>query len=124
MTETYINPKREQIEQLLATDIDGPLVMVNLLRFAPDGGEEAYRSYGAAATPFLEKYGATIRFFGAGAATVIGGDEDWDEVILVEYPSKQAFIDMTSDPDYPSELRSGALADSRLYCTIEGARGS
>lgn len=118
MADTYINPSPEQMQQLLATEIEGPLVMVNLLRFAPEGGAEAYRAYGAAATPFLQKSGATVRFFGAGVATVIGGEE-WDEVILVEYPSKQAFLDMTSDPDYPSDLRRGALADSRLYCTVQ-----
>lgn len=123
MPETYINPSRDQMSELLKSGLDGPLVMLNLLRFAPDGGEEAYRAYGEAATPFLQKSGASIRFFGKGAGTVIGGEEQWDEVILVEYPSMQAFIEMTSDPDYPSELRSGALVDSRLYCTIEGAMG-
>lgn len=123
MADTYINPSPDQLAALLEIEIDGPLVMVNLLRFAPDGGEEAYRQYGAAATPFLEKSGASIRFFGHGVATVIGGEE-WDEVILVEYPSKQAFLDMTGDPDYPSALRSGALADSRLYCTVQADRGA
>ena len=118
MADTYINPSAEQLQALIATEIDGPLVMVNLLRFAPDGGEAAYRAYGAAATPFIQKAGASIRFFGTGVATVIGGEE-WDEVILVEYPNKQAFFDMTGDPDYPSDLRSGALADSRLYCTVQ-----
>ena len=116
MAETFINPSTEQIRALVAAELDGPLVMVNLLRFAPDGGAERYRAYGAAATPFLNKYGATVRFLGTGLATVIGGEE-WDEVILVEYPSKQAFLDMISDPDYPSDLRTGALADSRLFCT-------
>ena len=29
----------------------------------------------------------------------------------------QAFFEMTGDPDYPSDLRAGALEDSRLYCT-------
>ena len=116
MAETFINPSTEQIRALVAAELDGPLVMVNLLRFAPDGGAERYRAYGAAAAPFLNEYGATVRFLGTGLATVIGGEE-WDEVILVEYPSKQAFFDMISDPDYPSDLRTGALADSRLFCT-------
>jgi hypothetical protein len=50
--------------------------------------------------------------------TLIGpGDEEWDEILLVEYPSKAAFFEMTGDPDYPREIRGGALADSRLYCT-------
>jgi hypothetical protein len=50
------------------------------------------------------------------AATVIGG-EDWDRMILVEYPSKQAFLEMSGNADYPSEIRANALLDSRLICT-------
>ena len=45
------------------------------------------------------------------------GPDHWDEVLLVEYPNIQAFFDMTTDPEYPSEIRAGGLADSRLYCT-------
>lgn len=116
MPETYIHPSPEQIEALRAMDLQGPVVMVNLLRFAPDGGAEAYQRYGEAASPFIAASGATVRYLGHGAATVIGPDR-WDEVILVEYPSLQAFFEMTGKPDYPSEIRAGALADSRLYCT-------
>lgn len=68
--------------------------------------------------PFLMKSGATIRYLGDVAATAIGG-EDWDEIVLVEYPTLRAFFEMTSDPEYPSEIRAGSLADSRLYCTQE-----
>lgn len=118
MTDTFITPSTENIAALQSLDLDGPVVMLNLLRFRPDGGEAEYRRYGQAAMPFLQRSGATIKYFGAGRATVIGG-EQWDEVVLVEYPTLQAFFEMTGDPDYPSDIRSGALADSRLYCTQE-----
>ena len=120
VSDTYIHPSQEQIAAIRGMDLEGPLVMLNLLRFAPDGGAEAYARYGAAAAPFLQRTGAKVRYAGNVAATVIGGDR-WDEIILVEYPSKQAFFDMTGDPGYPSELRAGALVDSRLYCTQETA---
>ena len=103
-------------------ELDGPILMLNLLRFAPDGGAEAYARYGAAAAPFLEKAGASIRYLGQVAGTFIGG-EDWDEVILVEYPSKAAFLAMSGDPDYPGHLRAEALSDSRLICTQAGRAG-
>lgn len=106
----------EQISAIAKMDLEGPVVMLNLLRFAPDGGAEAYARYAEAAQPFLERVGASVRFMGNVAATVIGGEE-WDEVVLVEYPSKQAFLDMIGDPEYPHEIRAGALVDSRLYCT-------
>lgn len=121
MAETYINPSREQIEALQKLELDGPLIMVNLLKFNPDGGAEEYARYGQKAAPFIAKAGAKVRYLGHVMATVIGGEE-WDEVILVEYPSKQAFFDMTGDPDYPSDVRSGALVDSRLYCSQEVSR--
>jgi uncharacterized protein (DUF1330 family) len=120
MPETYLHPSTEQIAAIQALDIDGPLVMLNLLRFRPDGGTEEYARYGAAAAPFLAAAGASIRYAGDVHGTVIGApDEDWDEIIMVQYPSKQAFFDMTSVPDYPSAIRASALADSRLYCTQE-----
>ena len=115
MTDTYIHPSPEQIAAIRDMDLDGPIVMLNLLRFGPDGAE-AYARYGQAAAPFIERTGASIRYLGNVAATVIGG-EPWDQVILVEYPSVAAFLQMTGDPDYPSGLRAEALADSRLYCT-------
>lgn len=121
MTETFISPSPENIAALRELDLDGPVVMVNMLRFRPDGGEAEYRRYGAAAMPFLQEAGATIRYFGEGRATVIGADE-WDEVVLVEYPSLRAFFEMTGNPDYPSDIRAGALSDSRLYCTQEPQR--
>lgn len=40
----------------------------------------------------------------------------------VEYPTVQAFFEMTGTPEYPFDVRAGALADSRLYGTHERAR--
>ena len=123
MSETYLHPSAEQIAAIQAMDLDGPVMMLNLLRFAPDGGAEQYARYGAAASTFLVKAGARIRYLGAVHGTVIGpGADEWDEIILVEYPNKHAFFEMTGHPDYPSEIRAGALLDSRLYCSQESSR--
>jgi uncharacterized protein (DUF1330 family) len=116
MTKAYLDSTDDQMRSFVATEIDGPIVMLNLLRFDPDGGAERYARYIVEAKPFLEKVGGTIRYLGAARSTLIGG-EDWDEVLLVEYPSRQAFFDMAGDPDYPSELRASSLLDSRLICT-------
>jgi len=119
MTTAHLSPTAEQRNAIIALDVDGPLVMINLLRFKPDGGAETYARYGQLAAPFLARVGAKIRYAGRGRATFIGG-ETWDEVVLVEYPSKQAFLDMVGAPGYPSDVRAAALLDSRLYCTTEG----
>ena len=48
------------------------------------------------------------------------GEEEWDEIALYEYPSIDAFIEMQRDKRYQDvvPLRTDALIDSRLYCTI------
>ena len=53
MAESFINPSADNIAALQAMQLDGPVVMVNLLRFRPDGGAEEYERYAAAALPFL-----------------------------------------------------------------------
>lgn len=113
----YIDPTGAQLRALAESDSDGPIVMLNLLRFAPDGGAARYARYMEAATPHLERVGGKLRFLGDAVATVIGG-ETWDEVLLVEYPSREAFLAMIADPDYPADLRRAALVDSRLVCTV------
>ena len=50
--------------------------------------------------------------------TVIGPDQ-WDIVLVVEYPSKPVFYELIKDPEYQkiAPIRGRALIDSRLYCT-------
>ena len=49
--------------------------------------------------------------------------EAWDDAVLVEYPSRAAFLKMLSEPTYQAAVphRSAALMDSRLIAT-HGAR--
>jgi len=113
-----IEPKPKQITDFIKGDVDGPIVMINLLKFKPDGGRESYQKYGELAAPHIVKAGAKIVYHGSGKATIIG-DDGWDSVLLVEYASKQDFFDMVTDPEYVklSKHRTDALLDSRLYCT-------
>ena len=95
---------------------DGPVVMLNLLAFNPDGGAERYAKYTAAVTPLLEGVGGRIVFAGAAGPALIG-DGRWDAVALAEYPTRQAFMDMVTSPEYEAiaHLRTEALADSALH---------
>ena len=40
--EVFLLPTRDQFKQLMAMDYDGPIRMINLLKFKPDGGRESY----------------------------------------------------------------------------------
>jgi uncharacterized protein (DUF1330 family) len=95
---------------------DGPVVMLNLLRFRPEGGAERYAEYGAAVAPLLERVGGEVLFAGQPAAALIG-DDSWDLVALARYPTRQAFLDMVSSPEYREigHLRTESLIASELH---------
>ncbi|MFN8160735.1 MAG: DUF1330 domain-containing protein [Solirubrobacterales bacterium] len=125
--EAAIEPSGEQVKRLASSTDTEPIVMVNLLRFkevadgvdAEDGisGEEAYGRYGAGVAPYLQAAGGRILAAVRCEEGVIGPEEgDWDMVILAAYPSRQAFLEMVSDPGYQEvhRHRAAALADSRL----------
>ena len=117
---TYIMPTPDQFKQLMSQDYKGPIVMVNLLKFKPDGGAESYRKYYEATTELMAGKAITrIVYRGNGLMPVIG-EEKWDEIALYEYPSIEAFLEMNRDKRYQDvvPLRTDALIDSRLYCTI------
>lgn len=124
-----LRPTREQISELVESPLDDPVVMINLLKFADraegDGarsGRDAYEEYGAGVRAMLEQAGARVLWHGRVDSVVIGDEADcWDAVILVEYPSRKAFLEMTSRKDYGevSKSRTAGLADSRLIATTE-----
>jgi uncharacterized protein (DUF1330 family) len=133
MTEPSLHPTAEQLQRLVEARDEGPVVMLNLLRYADtanDGsgrtGREAYQHYGELVIPMLEARGAGFIVYATTEQTVIGpADEEWDEMILVQYPSRAAFIDMITSADYLAAHvhREAGLADSRLVATtrIDGA---
>jgi len=117
-----MQPTPEQFQAYLGMKHDGPVVMVNLLKFKPDGGAEEYAKYGAAVAPLLEKVGARILFSGQAGACLIGNAE-WDAFALVEYPNKMALIKMAQSPEYQAihHHREAGLQGQVNYAVIQGA---
>ncbi len=118
----FIMPTQDQFKQLMSQDYKGPIVMVNLLKFKPDGGAESYRKYQENVLKLVSTKAiklTRIVYRGNGLMPVIG-DEEWDEIALYEYPSIDAFMEMNRSKAYQDALhyRTEALLDSRLYCTI------
>ncbi|MDP9180144.1 MAG: DUF1330 domain-containing protein [Chloroflexota bacterium] len=96
-----ITPNPQQFQQLAMAPDDGPVTMLNLLKFkqrAGDGngsGADAYARYSEAAVQMVEGRGGRIVWQGRAEQTLIGDEaEDWDAVALVEYPSRKAFLEM------------------------------
>ena len=113
-----ILPDQEQFEILNAISDDTPLVMVNMLRFKPEGGEALYEQYSQLTMRILDRIGAKVIYYGSDCMTFIG-DDKWDAVLMVQYPSRSVFVEMITDEKYleASQYRTQALVDSRLYVT-------
>jgi uncharacterized protein (DUF1330 family) len=123
------------IAELATLSFDKPVIMLNLLRYQnqasfPEGsddlpctGQEAYIRYAQTTTPMVLDAGAAIRFAGQSLANVVAPEkEQWDDVILVEYPSVKVFLGIIQSDAYQevSYLRTAALYDSRLIALQEG----
>jgi uncharacterized protein (DUF1330 family) len=110
-----------QFAALAARPADAPVVMVNLLKFNTPGGLERYLRYGQEVAPHLARVGATIRYGGTAPAVIIGDGEQpwWDAILIVEYPSPAAFVDMVTTEEYAKvhEHRAAALERGDLIAT-------
>jgi uncharacterized protein (DUF1330 family) len=114
-----IDPTREDLDRFLAGDDGQPVVMLNLLRFAP-GGQARYAEYARQTGAHLAAVGGEVIYAGSGGTPLVAEDgQAWDAVLLVRYPSRAAFLEMVASPDYQAitHLRSEALAEAVLQPT-------
>lgn len=116
-----VDPRGADLKRYLAEDPGGPVVMLNLLRFA-EGGRERYARYAEALSrTFLPRYGAEVIYAGDGSTPLVAGSgQSWDAVLLVRYPSRGAFSRMVADPEYQqvTHWRTEALDEAVLQATI------
>jgi len=116
-----LEPTPEQFEALAARPADAPVVMINLLQFRAEGGRENYLRYTQEVPPHLQRVGGAVRYVGGAPGVVIGEGEKpwWDAIIVVEYPSPAAFLDMVSNEEYLKvhEFRAAGLDRGDLIAT-------
>jgi len=109
---------------------EGPVVMVNLMRFRErsldgDGsGWDAYLRYSALTVPMIKARGGTLLWTGDAEAVALGSQDRnrWDYLALVYYPSVAAFIDMMTSADYETRCdphRRNGCEDHVIICTRE-----
>ncbi len=111
LTMRYGSVDPEYAERLASTppDQDGPVWMVNLMRYREraeyaDGratdltGQQADDLY----APFdsLAAVGAEIVFFGEVETQLLGDGPAWDRIAVVKYPTGRAFVDMQMRPEF------------------------
>ena len=109
-----------------------PVVLVNLLRFraraayprdyegpkADVSGDEAFRRYHDVARRCVAAQGGSIVWGAPALLTIVGPpNERWDEILVVSFPSRQAFLELQSDPVYEAALVhwTAALAEARIF---------
>ena len=114
----------ERIEEMMQPGPDGPIYMVNLLKFKDkaeyeDGretdltGYEAYQLYGRAVSRIIQDYGGEIQFAANVTFLSLGQVEElWDEIAIAKYPNRGALLAMSSSEEWraASVHRTAGLA--------------
>lgn len=115
-----IEINKDQFIALLKNSNPRPFVMLNLLKFKKEGGRESYARYLEEANKFVENVGGKLLLFSR-PKELLNGTETWDLLMLVQYPSRKAFVEMAGNPDYLKihNFREEALEKAVLYATDE-----
>ena len=110
--ENVLQPTGDQVRAFRDRATGEPIAMLNLLKFKEraeyeDGrptdlsGIEAYGLYAKAFREIMEPRGVKILYAGEARGVLIGaGDDLWDEVAIIQYPSTQVMLDMLRDETY------------------------
>ena len=124
-------PMQSQLEKLMSLPPDAPVGALNLFQFnaraqyqpgdpehgtpeADVSGEEAYARYSAAAGPFVVGCGGRVVFSTPVDQVMIGPERPaWDIAAIMYFPTRRAFMEMLSDPEFQdvSRHRKAALAN-------------
>ena len=112
VTNQLFPTEKHQLKAMQEKGPDGPIFMVNLLKFKDKAeyedksentlsGREAYQRYAVEVSKLVEKYGG-VMFFVADVTHLTLGlvDELWDEVAIVIYPNRKALVDMSTSPEW------------------------
>ncbi|MDG2461791.1 MAG: DUF1330 domain-containing protein [Luminiphilus sp.] len=131
-------PNPEQIEGFLAPGAEGPIFMVNLLKFKDhaeyeDGrktqltGREAYQIYAGGVAKVITQVGGKLIFGADVARLMLGEVEDlWDQVAIAMYPSRTAMFEMIQLPAYGeiSVHRTAGLAGQLNIETVNADKAA
>ena len=107
-----LQPSGDQVRAFRDRQTGEPISMLNLLKFNEkavyeDGrstdlsGEEAYALYSNAFVELMVPRGSRVIYSGEVRGALIGQGEDlWDAMAIIEYPSTQVMLDMFRIEEY------------------------
>ena len=109
----------EQLAAQAAADDGTPVVMLNLVAYRGDAGRDEYLQYSRGFIPLLKGCGGTILWAGDVTGVALGDDatDDWDYAVLVQYPSRAAFVEVMSSPAYAA-INEHRLAGLRKHVIL------
>ena len=92
----------EQLAALAVDEAAGPVVMLNLVQYRRPNGRDEYLTYSRGFIPLLKRCGGTILWAGDITGVALGDDatDAWDYAVLVQYPDRQAFVDVMTSAEY------------------------
>ena len=120
----------ERLKGMMEKGPDGPIFMVNLLKFKDkaeydDGrpcdlsGRDAYMIYGRAVTELLPKFGGRGLFAGDVTFLALGQVEElWDEIAIAMYPDRASMVRMSMSEEW-REIAVHRMAGLKGQLNIE-----
>lgn len=100
-----------------------PFVMANLLRFSgPEGRTQYFQNYAPRALQLIQAGGGEVVWAGATQQVLVPGiGGPWDQLILVRWPSRRAFLRMLESAEYAAlrNVRDEALAETMMLLMSE-----
>lgn len=112
-------PTDSQLEEIAEADQESPFDMINLLKYRSvaiydsvtdnaigRSGREAYQEYGMAVFPKIIGLGGSLVYRGACDHLFVGDEsQDYDELIIVRYPSRRAYLEMFNSTEYQEVIK-------------------
>ena len=117
-------PSEDQMEGFMEPGREGPIYMLNLLKFKDEAeyadgretdlsGAQAYAIYGQEVVAHLQKVGGAPMFSARVERLMLGEVEElWDSAAIAMYPSRKAMLEMLMSPEYQASAlhREAGLA--------------
>lgn len=125
----------EAIERMAQSVDDGPFTMVNIIKYKdqatypegcdepPQSGRQAYAQYTGTVGPLIYALGGSVAYQQR-CELLFVGDEDAaaDEVIIVNYPSRRAYLNMFHSSAYQNVIvhrKAGLVWRVHYQCTAK-----
>jgi uncharacterized protein (DUF1330 family) len=112
-------PTELQLRELAEADQDSAFDMVNLLKYRDvakydsavenakgRSGREAYNEYAKVVLPKIRALGGSLAYRGKCDHLFVGDESQaYDELIVVRYPCRKAYLEMFRSADYQSAIK-------------------